>query len=402
MKTREIITNISHIVSWFFYVLVLYLLYSTWSEMMIIINSMSKLLASYRSFRSKRNRKSLHPLSFNSLSCLTASCFEKTSTSFIWIRNAPKILFLMSRHGFFMATHGSANLLLSNIWNLSCNNIPQNVRTSGLFSIKAVNYLETPMSEISSSNTSMKFSLLVMIPLPKMVLLNELTVLSPMVSKVAWLILASPLHTSPLLFFMSYKFETHFLETVKAFLLLIFQLERKTTSRISVLLAVEFGSALQESKQRGSKIKFKKGIFLSYVPHITQNIIWYDVESQRCKIAVHCVFGEEFNNVPIESLCPNAQPLLHVANGNDLTEIKGSIDDASDLEFYIYPFSEKQTTVVHVSPTEDNPTFGFEMKTDKLHKRVYISNASAKSTASSIYKSKKASEIIFKVRCSLI
>ena len=48
-----------------------------------------------------------------------------------------------------------------------------------------------------------------------------------------------------------------------------------------------------------------------------------------------------------------------------------------------------QTTVVHVSPTEDDPIFGFEMKTDDLHKQVYISNAAAKSTASSIYKSKK-------------
>ena len=44
----------------------------------------------------------------------------------------------------------------------------------------------------------------------------------------------------------------------------------------------------------------------------------------------------KFNDVPIESLCPNAQHLLYIANGNDLTEIQGSIDVASDLEFYIY------------------------------------------------------------------
>lgn len=49
---------------------------------------------------------------------------------------------------------------------------------------------------------------------------------------------------------------------------------------------------------------------------------------------------------------------------------------------------EKQTTVVHVSPTEDDPTFGFEMEMDELHKRVYISNALKKSTAPSINKSK--------------
>ena len=80
--------------------------------------------------------------------------------------------------------------------------------------------------------------------------------------------------------------------------------------------------------------------------------------------------------------------MLCVANGNDLTEIKGSVDAASELEIYIYPLLEKQTIVVCVSPDEDDPTFGFEMKTDKLHKRVYISNASKKSTAFSIYKSK--------------
>ena len=135
------------------------------------------------------------------------------------------------------------------------------------------------------------------------------------------------------------------------------------------------------------KDKARKGIFLGYVTHTTRNIIWYNVESQRCKIAVHCVFDEGFTDIPIESLYPNAQYLLRIANGNDLSEIKGSVDAVSELEFYIYPFSEKQTTVVHISPTEDN-TFGFKMETDELHKRVYISNASKKSTASSIYKSK--------------
>ena len=86
----------------------------------------------------------------------------------------------------------------------------------------------------------------------------------------------------------------------------------------------------------------------------------------------------------MESLYPNAQHLLHITNGNNLTVIQGSVDAASELEFYIYPFSEKQTTVVHVSPTDKDPTFGFEMETDELHKRVYISNASKESTASSV------------------
>ena len=90
------------------------------------------------------------------------------------------------------------------------------------------------------------------------------------------------------------------------------------------------------------KDKAQKGIFLGYVPHTTHNIIQYDIESQRRKIAVHYVFDKRFNDVPIDSLSPNAQYLLRVANGNDLTEIKGSVDVSSDLEFYIYPFSESK------------------------------------------------------------
>ena len=74
------------------------------------------------------------------------------------------------------------------------------------------------------------------------------------------------------------------------------------------------------------------------------------------------MFDEGFNDVLTEFLCTNTQHLLHIENGNDLTEIQGSVDVASKLEFYIYPFLEKQTTVVHVSPTEDDPTFGFKWK----------------------------------------
>ena len=44
--------------------------------------------------------------------------------------------------------------------------------------------------------------------------------------------------------------------------------------------------------------------------------------------------------------------------------------------------------MVHVTPTEEDSTFGFKLDTDELHKRVYISNAAEKSTAFSIYKTK--------------
>ena len=55
-------------------------------------------------------------------------------------------------------------------------------------------------------------------------------------------------------------------------------------------------------------------------------------------MALHCVFDKGFNDVPMDSLYPNAQHLLRNANGNDLTEIQDFVDAGSKLEFYTYPF----------------------------------------------------------------
>ena len=69
-------------------------------------------------------------------------------------------------------------------------------------------------------------------------------------------------------------------------------------------------------------------------------------------VLVFLLHTEGFNDFPVKSFCFNAQHLLCVANSTNFTEIKGSVDVSSDLEFYIYPFSEKQTAILYVSPTE--------------------------------------------------
>ena len=60
-----------------------------------------------------------------------------------------------------------------------------------------------------------------------------------------------------------------FLVMVKALLLFIFRQEAKTTLRICALLAIESGSALQESKQRDSKIKLEmvSSLVMFLIPH---------------------------------------------------------------------------------------------------------------------------------------
>ncbi|KAG7360930.1 hypothetical protein IV203_036029 [Nitzschia inconspicua] len=59
----------------------------------------------------------------------------------------------------------------------------------------------------------------------------------------------------------------------------------------------------------------RKGIFLGYLPGITKNIVWYDVETHLVKIAKHAQFDEGMNDLPIESIPPNVQYLLRSLYG---------------------------------------------------------------------------------------
>ena len=58
-----------------------------------------------------------------------------------------------------------------------------------------------------------------------------------------------------------------------------------------------------------------KGIFLGYIPHTLRNILWYDVTTDKVKIATHVRFDEGFNDLPTEGLPPNVQYILRSEDG---------------------------------------------------------------------------------------
>jgi hypothetical protein len=141
---------------------------------------------------------------------------------------------------------------------------------------------------------------------------------------------------------------------------------------------------------RRFKSKAQKGIFLGYVPHTTRNIIWYDVESERMKIASHCVFDEGFNDVPVETLPPNVQHILRSTDKNECPTVDPDPIAHTDLEFYVYPFAEKEIVIATIPDNNTDPTFGFQLGTDEIYYRVYVKEIAAKSCASNIFNNLKA------------
>eukprot|EP00536_Pseudo-nitzschia_multiseries_P015908 jgi/Psemu1/44246/gm1.44246_g len=58
-------------------------------------------------------------------------------------------------------------------------------------------------------------------------------------------------------------------------------------------------------KQIKLKPNARRGIFLGFVPYTTRNILWYDTETHRVKIATHVRFDEGMNDLPLSDLPTN-------------------------------------------------------------------------------------------------
>ena len=133
----------------------------------------------------------------------------------------------------------------------------------------------------------------------------------------------------------------------------------------------------------------RKGIFLGYVPYTMRNMLWFDPETSRVKIANHARYDEGYNDLPASQIPPNVIHLQRTDNGNapEADTIKIA---ASDLEFYISPFAELIHRTVKLTPRSNHPLFGFKLADDELLQRSYITAIAPNSPASKIFSTLKS------------
>ncbi|MCE2995760.1 MAG: hypothetical protein LW863_09190 [Flammeovirgaceae bacterium] len=143
---------------------------------------------------------------------------------------------------------------------------------------------------------------------------------------------------------------------------------------------------VRPSGRRPIKLKpnSRKGIFLGYIPNTRKNILWFDIESQRVKIAKHARFDEGFNDVPITEIPPNVQHLQRARYGERLPTEQTETSIAP-FECFVSPFSHTLTATVKVKASNASPTFGFNLNTDALNDRVYVKSISPTSSAAAIF-----------------
>jgi hypothetical protein len=146
---------------------------------------------------------------------------------------------------------------------------------------------------------------------------------------------------------------------------------------------------VRPTTRRKSKysINSKRGRFLGFMPGTTQNILWYDDESNKVKIAKHALFDEGMNDLSPESIPPNVQLLERVRQGE-----KVPIDDEEteipQFEFRINPFEEFISKNVIVQC--NSPTLGMVIGNDAIYNRAYVSSIRDKSSVSKIFSTHRA------------
>ena len=90
------------------------------------------------------------------------------------------------------------------------------------------------------------------------------------------------------------------------------------------------------------RINSRKGTFLGFLPNTTTNILWYDAETNRVKIAKHARFDEGLNDLPFDSIPPNVHHLTRVRQCEPvpMEEEETSIDE---WHFVSNPFPPSYT-----------------------------------------------------------
>ena len=109
---------------------------------------------------------------------------------------------------------------------------------------------------------------------------------------------------------------------------------------------------------------------MGYIPHTDQFVIYCDEGTSQVKISTHAKFNEGFNYLPVDNLPLNYQQILYL-NDTRVSPDKSELQ-SSDLEFFVYHFSEKRNCNYSCPSQHNRCIFWFNLKDYKLSSCTYV------------------------------
>ena len=123
-----------------------------------------------------------------------------------------------------------------------------------------------------------------------------------------------------------------------------------------------------------------KGIFLGFIPNTDKNIMWFDPDTDRLKIAKHARFDEGMNDLPLDAIPPNVHHLIRCDGGTRLVE-EPKESTIPEFTSHLNPYSHTMSGVCTVGRWKEpndrenkNSFYGITVDRDELTNRAYVSD----------------------------
>ena len=135
------------------------------------------------------------------------------------------------------------------------------------------------------------------------------------------------------------------------------------------------------------RTRTKSGIFLGYLPDTTKNILWYDEDTGKVKVATHARFDEGMNDLPIDQIPPNVQLLQRSEYGKRLPAEEDEVD-IPEFSLFHSPFSK--TIKKTLRNKCDDKTYGINVASDQVNNRAFVHEIFNRSSAHKMFSTQKA------------
>ena len=96
------------------------------------------------------------------------------------------------------------------------------------------------------------------------------------------------------------------------------------------------------------KFNSQKGIFLRFVPHTTQNCLWYNCETSYIGKASHVRFDEGMDDLPSNLISLNQHHLERVEQGDKFPAEPNEVDVDKEVKIFVYPVAKMEEKSMHV------------------------------------------------------
>ena len=133
-----------------------------------------------------------------------------------------------------------------------------------------------------------------------------------------------------------------------------------------------------------------QGLSIDFAFSGQRNIIWYDVETHKVKIATHARFDEGFNDLPMDTIPPNGQHLIRTDDGNPFPAETRQLS-LSNFGHFVTPFQDLQLVKLSFTAKDKDDAFGLRFADDPVLSKPYIANIKDNSPTSHLYSTHKAS-----------